>query len=302
MQCGNNLKQITLALHNYHDTYKVFPPQALPTHGAPNGWGWSVMIFPFLELNPLYDQLKPIGGVVGTSPNLSGNLPAPSTVYNGQRLLQQPVEVFMCPSDGGTVLNQFYPRTIGSNNSNNWYSKSNYPGNQNVLIKALSWRGPALPISKTFADVPDGSSNVLLVSERALRINPVNRRSTGAVIWGKPTTNSDAATCFHPNHPINTSDPSDDFRANNYAQYPALARTPSNCNAHVVTSNHPGGAQFSLCDGSVRFISQTIASNPIAYNNGGSGCTSTGDIRVTGPGFVYQNLYWPDDGNPVSQF
>ena len=85
-----------------------------------------------------------------------------------------------------------------------------------------------------------------MLAERSLRINPVEKRSTAGVVWGKPVTNSDAATCFHPNPPINTSDPSDDFRANNYAQYSSLARTPTNCNAHVVTSNHPGGAQFAL--------------------------------------------------------
>ncbi len=301
-QCSNNLKQIALALHNYHDTVNVFPPQALPTHGSPNGWGWSVMVFPFLEQKTLYDALQPTGGTVGTSPNLSGNLPAANTLYNGVALLQKPVPTFICPSDSSQVLNQFYTRPLSSNNANNWYAKSNYLCNQRVIVFANSWRGPTLPNCKTFADIPDGSSNVLMLGERALRVSPVEKRSTAGVLWGKPLTNSDAATCFHPNHPINTSDPSNDFRANNYTQYASLARTPSNCNAHIASSNHPGGAQFAMCDGSVRFISQTIASNPIAYNNGGSGCTSTGDITVTGPAFVYQNLYWNDDGNPVSNY
>jgi prepilin-type processing-associated H-X9-DG protein len=171
-----------------------------------------------------------------------------------------------------------------------------------VLTFAQNFNALPPPNCKKFADITDGTSNVLMISERALRVLPLSKRSTGAVLWGKPANNSDAATCFHPNHPINTSDPSDDFRANNYAQHAALARTPSNCNAHVVTSNHPGGAMFSLCDGSVRFISQTIASNPAAYNLNGDGCRSTGNIVVTGPGFVYQNLYWINDGTPVSNF
>jgi hypothetical protein len=152
------------------------------------------------------------------------------------------------------------------------------------------------------AEITDGTSNVLLLGERAFRPNPIQRRSVGAVVWGLPTNNSDAATCFHPNHPINTSDPTDDFRANSYTQYASMARVPSNCNSHLATSNHPSGAMFSLCDGSVRFVNQNIASNPLAYNNGGSGCTSTGDPIVTGIGFTYQNIYWMNDGNAIGDF
>src|SRR5918992_4678938 len=63
MQCSNNLKQLGLASHNYHDTYKVFPVQSFPAHGSNNAWGWSPMLFPFIELNSLYDILKPNTGM-----------------------------------------------------------------------------------------------------------------------------------------------------------------------------------------------------------------------------------------------
>jgi prepilin-type N-terminal cleavage/methylation domain-containing protein len=298
MQCGNNLKQLGLAVINYTDTYGVYPPQGLPTHGANNGWGWGPMIFPFIELQPLYDRLQ-INTGMGPTSNV-GTLPRANTSYNGVMLLRQPVASYICPSDAGEILNQFYANPRNNSNVNNRYSKSNYVCNQQVITFAQNFNRLPPPTCKKMADLVDGTSNVLMLGERALRISPVQRRSTGAVVWGKPANNSDAATCFHPNHPINTSDPSNDFRANFYSQYPALARTPSNCNAHVATSNHPGGAQFTLCDGSVHFISQTIATNPLAYNNGGNGCTSTGDIKVTGPGFVYQNLYWINDGNPIA--
>jgi hypothetical protein len=147
---------------------------------------------------------------------------------------------------------------------------------------------------------------VLFLGERALRVNPIEKRSVGAVLYGKPAANSDAATCFHPNHPINTDDPSNDNNANVYTQaaYSARWRVPPNCNAHVATSNHPGGAQFALGDGKVTFLSENVSSNPIAYNNGSpaSGCTSTGSSNVTGPGAVYQNLYWIADGNPTGSY
>jgi prepilin-type N-terminal cleavage/methylation domain-containing protein/prepilin-type processing-associated H-X9-DG protein len=295
--CANKFKQLTLAVINYQDTHQVFPPQGLPTHGAQNSWGWAPLIFPYMELQGLYDAIKPNTGL---APNtIQGGIPA-AQALNG--ILQQKVVSFMCPSDDTTVLNQFYANPRANSSGANRYAKSNYVCNQNVISKGPAFNALPPPTCVRLAQITDGTSNVLLLGERALRPFPIQRRSVAAVVWGLPSNNSDAATCFHPNHPINTGDPTDDFRANSYTQYASLARTPSNCNSHVATSNHPGGAQFSLCDGSVRFINQNIATNPIAFSNGGSGCTSTGDMSVTGPGFVYQNLYWPNDGYPIGDF
>src|SRR5262245_31707924 len=51
--CQNNLKQLGLAVHNYHDTYKKLPPTRLNRDGCPT---WCVLILPFIEQNPLYNQ------------------------------------------------------------------------------------------------------------------------------------------------------------------------------------------------------------------------------------------------------
>jgi prepilin-type N-terminal cleavage/methylation domain-containing protein/prepilin-type processing-associated H-X9-DG protein len=303
MQCSNKLKQLGLALHNYHDTALVFPPQSLPAHGSTNAWGWGPMIFPYLELKPLYDTVQPNSGMPPGS--FVGTLPTPQTPINGALVLQQKVVAFICPSDVDTVTNQFYANPRASTNGADRYSKSNYLCNQQVLAAAPTFSGPPGPTCTRLANITDGTTNVLMLGERALRVNPLARRSTAGVVWGKPASNSDAATCFHPNFPINTRDPSDDYRANSYAQYGNA--TANSCNAHLATSNHPGGAQFALCDGSVRFINQNIASNPVAFNNPPGnptlpGCTSTGSDNVTGPGFVYQDLYWMNDGFPVGDY
>jgi prepilin-type N-terminal cleavage/methylation domain-containing protein len=295
-QCKNNLKQLALALHNYHDTHRVFPAQSFPAHNANNAWGWGAAIFPQLELATLYNAIQPGVGMSATV----GSLPPASTLFNGVPLLRQPVSAFICPSDAGDVLNQFYTNPRNSNNVNNRYAKSNYVCNQQV-IASVGWGR-----KKRIGDITDGSSNTLMLGERALRVN-LEQRSTGGVVWGKPANNSDAATCFHPNYPINTPDPSDDFRGGSYSQYASNAT--NSCNSHVASSYHEGGAHFAMGDGAVRFISENIASNPAAYNNPtfpgfGSipGCTSTADRNVAGPGFIYQSLYWIDDGNPVGEF
>jgi prepilin-type N-terminal cleavage/methylation domain-containing protein/prepilin-type processing-associated H-X9-DG protein len=116
-QCKNNLKQLGLACHNYHDTYNQFPmnwyngqnntgdqglnDQANPKY--PNGsWPWTVMAMPYLDQGPLYNQIAQYFSIAsGAAPNigmgwttaLNANTPAPRTLAN------IPIPVFLCPSN-----------------------------------------------------------------------------------------------------------------------------------------------------------------------------------------------------------
>src|SRR5687767_6150215 len=104
MQCSNKLKQLGLAIQNYHDTFQVYPPQSFPAHGSTNAWGWGPMIFPFLELQALHETLQPNSRM---PPGVfAGTLPPAQTQFSGGMILQQRVPAFICPSDGNTVLNQ----------------------------------------------------------------------------------------------------------------------------------------------------------------------------------------------------
>src|SRR5262245_17730508 len=141
MSCSNKLKQLTLAVHSYHDSALVFPPQGLPTHGTANAWGWGPMIFPYIELKAMYDSLE-VNSKMPPNTNL-GTMPPPQTVFSGGMLLQQKVVSFICPSDVDTVLNQFYTNPRNSSNAANWYSKSNYLCNQQVIAAAPAFN--ALP-------------------------------------------------------------------------------------------------------------------------------------------------------------
>src|SRR3954467_12331462 len=122
IQCSNKLKQLGLALHNYHDTFQVFPPQSLPAHGSTSAWGWGPMVFPFIELKPLYDSIQPNSGMPPGS--FVGTLPTAQTPINGALVLQQKIVAFICPSDVDTATNQFYGNPRASTSGSAWYSKS----------------------------------------------------------------------------------------------------------------------------------------------------------------------------------
>jgi prepilin-type N-terminal cleavage/methylation domain-containing protein len=267
-QCKNNLKQIGLALHNYLDVHNIFPGSFVPTTGCVTGntnanfaWGWGTALLPFLEQAPLFNAL-----------NMNGcRMPVATNLFNGVAYLQQPVAAYVCPSDAGGPINTYW----------NNYSKSNYPGSHQVFRTADPRR---------IRDFIDGTSNTLLVGERALRLDPQGKRQTGAIVWGR-TSGSDAGSTFHGTWPINQPHPA--TATNNGAS------NDPGCIRHNTSSEHTGGAHFALGDGSVRFISENIARNasvtpPLGPCNSGE--------TYAGPGFTYQNLFAIADGNVVGEF
>jgi prepilin-type N-terminal cleavage/methylation domain-containing protein len=93
-QCKNSLKQIGMALHNYHDTFKMFPPGYVDRNGNPNvtpdmdqgpGWSWAAFLLPSLDQANVYNQINfNLGVGLGSNAQIS----------------QQSLSVFQCPSDG----------------------------------------------------------------------------------------------------------------------------------------------------------------------------------------------------------
>jgi prepilin-type processing-associated H-X9-DG protein len=284
MKCANNLKQIALALHSYHDANQMFPPQdrtaTVPPCPAANNnfkWGWGTDILPYVEQSALHAQLQPDGC----------NMPPPTT----QPLLQTRLSIFRCPSDNGPALNPYFAN----------YATSNYPANQNVFYPLSPTAQPA-----RVASITDGTSNTLMLGERRLSPGPSNLQGgVGAAVFGR-SSSSDAALGFHATWSINT--PITTLTETGFG-------ADTGCKRFIVSSNHSGGAQFAFCDGSVKFVSQNIATNPAAVTISGS-CVNGGDnppgsgtnyiipggVRAPGPGFVYQNLYNRSDGEVVGDY
>jgi prepilin-type processing-associated H-X9-DG protein len=137
MSCTNNLKQIGLAFHNFHDTYG-----RLPVRSGQNGagvWAWGAFILPWIEQQPLHTQLQP---------NFAGKVPAP-TPTNG---LQARIPTYLCPADTGPLVNANFMN----------YSKSNYLPNDRVVTSP----GPDLTIGRRLTDITDGTSSTFLLGER----------------------------------------------------------------------------------------------------------------------------------------
>ena len=244
--CKNNLKQIGLALHNYHDTHGVFPPGWIGADAAGrpwvdggNGFGWAAMTLPFMEQSPLYNQFqfsKPILDTTGTPNNMA--------------LLATLLPSYQCPSDPKPDTWQIEPEGGGTPLAT--LATTNYVGlfgvrqpNGEDLDECegkppgFQCRGDGLLFHNSkigLRDVTDGTSQTIMVGERASRVIPANEPFystwSGVVPGGEEAT---ARILGAADHTPNLGIHAEDF-----------------------SSPHTGGAQFILADGHVTFISENI--------------------------------------------
>jgi prepilin-type processing-associated H-X9-DG protein len=283
MQCGNNLHQIGLGMHNYHDAFQAFPVGVSNSvtgngNGSNGNWTWPARLLPFVEQSTLYDQLRVgEGNQVGTAGG-----PVPNANANGTgvaKLVLTPIPVYMCPSCVGDPghLNNFL----------NGYAKLNYPASKPMVM----WRDFTADSglrnrSTRLADVTDGTSNTFLCGERAaVRLN--NFISMGA-IWSNQRGSNNSYT-FDANPP-NQSYPLAGLNAS--GRCCVTANDPTNIRGSA-SSMHPGGLQFVFADGSVKFISETIDS---------ARCTPNTTCLRNGTVSTYSRLYYRDDGLAVGSF
>jgi prepilin-type N-terminal cleavage/methylation domain-containing protein/prepilin-type processing-associated H-X9-DG protein len=273
-QCDNNLKQIALAAHDYHDANKKFPPGVyqLPFAGAPKYRGATLFVhlLPYLEQNGLYsswDFTNPLN-------NTNGGTAARSATV---------LPVFVCPSDN-------LPQNPVTDSNGRWYALGSYGGNGGTrsydpqfatndgifaVIGSGSQTAPnGAPIR--MADVTDGLSNTVLLGERShydasqdsfaanmsapnnAAINPMNNIGFWASSAGRLAAGDVLLSAFAP---INYQVPA------NYANRATLNPPVNNGNDYLYYndrrvcafgSRHPSGANFALADGSVRFISDSL--------------------------------------------
>ena len=261
-QCGNNLKQLGLACHGYHDTHKRLPEGYVlnPAVQPIPGWSWSVLILPHLDQVPLYASLNP-------------DLKTPNgpTV---NALTQTRLAVFLCPSDPTSSDPRPSPAT--------WYAGyafSNYACNRAIFGPNLGSNGSA---NFTLTQITDGTSNTLMIGERD------GFNSFGA-IWSAAWKDTHSSASFEGRPGAGL-----DSLYNATGPFPPLATdSPFNYDARLEwCSMHPGQVGFVFADGSVHFLSKSVDADPTDSYSDSNWANRTN--------FTLQNLYWPTDGNTVN--
>jgi prepilin-type N-terminal cleavage/methylation domain-containing protein/prepilin-type processing-associated H-X9-DG protein len=254
-QCLNNLKQIGLAMHNYHSASEVFPPGyvSLTQNGSPGGleigpgWGWGTMLLSALEQKTIYDAV---------------NFSLPTTDPGSQTVRRTNLSVFVCPSNTGGSGG---PLTI-TDGSGTVLVRDLSPG-QYVAV-AGQWEPEEFPAQNngvfyrnsriSIRDITDGTSTTLMVGERSQ--NVANATWVGMIPFGEACTNPNWAhqDCEASNVLIlGHTGPSPDEPWIDTPNY-------KKSGADDFHSLHPGGCNFLFCDGSVRFIKETV--NPQTYS------------------------------------
>jgi prepilin-type N-terminal cleavage/methylation domain-containing protein/prepilin-type processing-associated H-X9-DG protein len=256
MQCSSQLRQWSLAMHNYNDTYNVLP---YASRNNPRT-AWVTLLWPYIEQKPLYDSYDLRLGFFQPPNTINGNTPqANLDGPTGRR-----VKIYYCPSDrpGAAQLSplDLYFRAKG-NYQINWghiqepdpvYSATN-PAPSFAPFGFLDFRSRGLPRQSRLAEFTDGTSNTMLLSEAVTSLDG-DRDHRGDML-----NDGDVCTTFQTLQTPNSTSP--DTMLPNFCVHRPERQLPCTTGANrfkAARSRHPGGVNVGLGDGSVRFVSNNI--------------------------------------------
>jgi prepilin-type N-terminal cleavage/methylation domain-containing protein/prepilin-type processing-associated H-X9-DG protein len=270
LRCQSNLKQLGVALHNYHDTYKQFPlgsKHFLPYPLAAPRITYMIGLYPYLEQQAAYDRFDP-NQTKNSSPDGYGGFTPWCGGLNsiGVDGVEPPtahvVPGLLCPSDGWGGNTSTYINDagvlIGTWNHSNYlaFSDNNFRA---TVPQARSQTALGFNYGARIVDITDGTSNTMLFGEYLTGVPqdefPDDFRG---VIWSdwqgqsqiytRLAPNSSAPDLFNPeSHCYNRPDFNLPCAGSSVEETTAASR-----------SRHPGGVNILLADGSVRFIDENI--------------------------------------------
>jgi prepilin-type N-terminal cleavage/methylation domain-containing protein/prepilin-type processing-associated H-X9-DG protein len=269
--CQNNLKQIGLALHEYHVAFNKFPAGVVHSKDDGDrtgvaGFGWSSFLLPHLQQKAIYNLL-----------NLpTGDLHNALKSQSGRDLAQAELPMFRCPSDTGYFLNSDRPFS-GAKYGDLAAAKSNYVGNhgtrfvtyaEKLVDKTMDSFGVfAVDTQLTDAQFTDGTSYTVLAGER-------RSAQDWAGVWiGVRNYNNSGNTGLR--QVLGISDVKINSREGTDAR-------------RGFSSEHPGGALFLFADGHVEFLDEDID-----FNQAGATSKIQAEKQQMG---LYQRLLRRNDG------
>ena len=287
-ECKNNLKQIGLGLHNYHDTFRVFPfGKGASYPGVPVYARWSqhAMILPYIDQAPLYNSID--FNFPPETPGMAGviNFMPPSVNPGGQNAAasRAMIPMFFCPSDSAPVGSPGWP---GQNNyvanQGGWLcDRSDQPGAPTDSSPSEVQTGVFYFLSKVRArDITDGMTQTAFFSEKRRGSGTPDPKTDMFVISHQTTRDATYAACSGIN-PLTATPLTSKYGFSwvmgencctlyNHVATPntftcggtGFPGTMTNMAMQVTAnSNHVGGVHVMMCDGSVHFCSDSVDLN-----------------------------------------
>jgi prepilin-type N-terminal cleavage/methylation domain-containing protein len=261
ISCANNMKQLGIALHNYHDSHLTFPPESIwvydsPATGrVPRNYTWIAMLLPYVEEESLHNQIRfelPIWNQVD---------------QNNQRIISQQLKVLTCPSDPPISKNGVGSHGMSFTNyagaeGYDWWKRNNDPHGGVFTLDTAT----------RFADILDGTSHTIAVGEvtsfgfkwggHQLMGRGKRRTSVGEAVF-RPALVTVPYSDSHDQNAYLTPD------GNRISRWQWFRRSPHsykptylhcfglNSEWPGAHSMHPDGGQFTMSDGTVRFIAES---------------------------------------------
>jgi len=309
MQCTNNLKNLMLGVHNYHDSCKAIPAYGLYWY---DDLSWMVRVLPYVEQSAIY------GSTVGADPHSwysigRGSAQTPARGYNSQEridIFQTRFSLFECPSYGGpTIQGSFsdpndtakwsrhsycYAACLGPTHygqhdflsihptlfsqEDRWYTPAGQPFftrnfRNDIYVNDSS---SAASFNRTFGTVTDGLSNTMFFSEVTPPTSKPENSTYGNILMGNGagfTTLRMINDILDYDYCVTCWDPGTVGKGGKANCYSDLSRPDMyEIQIHTARSRHTGGVNAALGDGSIQFLSETISVRTYGcLGNGGDG-------------------------------
>jgi prepilin-type N-terminal cleavage/methylation domain-containing protein/prepilin-type processing-associated H-X9-DG protein len=258
MSCQNNLKQIGLAMHNYHDANQKLPPGYLATGAYVNGttdttpgWGWGAFLLPYIEQGNIYNQF------------------ALTQPVQNSTAIQNLVKTFICPSDLNT--NALFAVTDASFATICMAPPSSYAAccGGGVSTTAATGNGCFYRNSSVkITDIKDGTSNTIFIEERAFA--HVEGTWVGAINGGYCNQGQYNQAAV----PGKLGQGAGDL----VLIHAGTINNPTGRNLDDSNSEHVGGANFLFGDGSVHFLRNAISGSADATTLQAMGTIAGGEV------------------------